>query len=387
MAIGTSQATRIYFVDYLRAAIIILVILHHTAITYGASGSWYYTEPATDPIASLILLLFVNFNQAWFLGLFFLLSAYFTPTSYDRKGPLKFLKDRLIRLGIPLLVFYFILNPITVYLAFYNATPALAAQNGLTLPLTLNLQFFLSNAGTGPLWFVEMLLIFDIGYMAWRMLSNKIVQSKKTIPQFPSYANIAIFILALAVSAYLIRIAIPLGATVLGLPSPFDLAQYVGLFIIGLIAVRGNWLIKMPYQMAKKVFIVALVASVTLLPLSLIGTVETSWGWGSLIGSGSLSSFIYALWDSTFAVGACMFVIGLFRKHFNSAGGLYGLTKDFYAAYVIQATVIVAITVFLLAPIQIESLLKFAMASVIIVPTIWIIADLIRRIPLVDRVL
>ena len=78
--------TRIYFVDYLRGALVSLVILHHTAITYGGSGSFYYTEPATDPVASLVLTLLTNFNQAWFLGAFFLLSAYFTPGSFDRKG-------------------------------------------------------------------------------------------------------------------------------------------------------------------------------------------------------------------------------------------------------------------------------------------------------------
>ena len=91
--------TRIYFVDYLRGALVSLVILHHTAITYGGSGSFYYTESATDPVASLLLTLFTNFNQAWFLGAFFLLSAYFTPGSFDRKGVRGFLKDRLIRSG------------------------------------------------------------------------------------------------------------------------------------------------------------------------------------------------------------------------------------------------------------------------------------------------
>ncbi len=71
--------TRIYFVDILRGALVALVILHHTAISYGGSGSFYYTEPATDPLAGLLLSLFTNFDQAWFLGAFFLLSAYFTP--------------------------------------------------------------------------------------------------------------------------------------------------------------------------------------------------------------------------------------------------------------------------------------------------------------------
>ncbi len=39
------------------------------------------------------------------MGCLFLISGYFTPGSYDRKGPKRFPKDRLLHLGIPLLVF------------------------------------------------------------------------------------------------------------------------------------------------------------------------------------------------------------------------------------------------------------------------------------------
>ena len=46
---------RLHFVDYLRAGLVTLVILHHTAISYGGSGSFYFTEPATDPLAGLLL--------------------------------------------------------------------------------------------------------------------------------------------------------------------------------------------------------------------------------------------------------------------------------------------------------------------------------------------
>ena len=86
---------RLNFADYLRAALVSLVIMHHIAITYKASGSFYYTEPATDASASGVLSLFTNFNQAWFLGLFFLISGYISPTSFDHKGPKQFLKEHV----------------------------------------------------------------------------------------------------------------------------------------------------------------------------------------------------------------------------------------------------------------------------------------------------
>lgn len=380
--------TRIYFIDYLRGALVSLVILHHTAITYGGSGSFYYTEPATDPVASLVLSLFTNFNQAWFLGAFFLLSAYFTPGSFDRKGAKLFIKDRLIRLFIPLLVFFFVINPLTVYIAFQHMTAAQLAQEGITPPMGLNLTFISQSVGTGPLWFVELLLIFEFGYVIWRVAAARMRKENGEGRPFPSARKVGEFILILALSAFLWRIVVPLNAQVLGFPSLFDLPQYLGLFIVGLAAARSGWLMKMPDAMAKRFFRIALIASATLLPLSLLGTVVTPLGWGSLVGYGSLSSALYAIWDSTFAVGMTMFAISFFRRRFNSPGRLWGFAaKNFYAAYFLQATVIVTFSALILYPVHIESLLKFALAAVMIVPSTWGLAYLVRKIPYVDRVL
>ena len=103
----TGLTSRSYYIDRIRVVITALVVLHHTAITYGAPGGWYYKElPNTIPsLTGVLFIFFVSFNQAYFMGFFFLLAGYFTPASYNRKGPGKFLADRLIRLGIPLAVY------------------------------------------------------------------------------------------------------------------------------------------------------------------------------------------------------------------------------------------------------------------------------------------
>jgi len=385
--IGAGRHSRIYFADYLRAGLVSLVMLHHAAITYGAIGSWYYTEPPTGP-GTALLTLFTNFNQAWFLGCFFLISGYFSPASFDRKGPWKFLKDRLIRLGIPLVIFFFVLDPIVVYIAFSHLPASQVVAAGFTLPLTFNWQFFVNSVGTGPLWFVEMLLIFEFGYAFWRMARNGVKAQEEKERPFPSYRKIAVFILLLALSAYLLRTMIPVTVGVLGFPSIFDLPQYLSFFIVGTVAARGDWLGKMPSSMANRFFIIALIASATLLPLAIIGTDVTSLGWGSLLGYGSLSSAIYTLWDSTFAVGMSMFAISFFRKHFNSPGKLWKLfSQDFYAAFILQALVIVIVSSVLLSSVSLYSLPKFALAIVIILPLTWGAAYLVRKVPFVDRVL
>lgn len=75
-----TSSSRLFFADHLRVALTILVVLHHLAVIYGASALFYYLEPPkNDPLASLVLLVFVLFNQAYFMGFFFLISGYFTP--------------------------------------------------------------------------------------------------------------------------------------------------------------------------------------------------------------------------------------------------------------------------------------------------------------------
>ena len=178
---------RLYFVDYLRAGLVCLVILHQTAISYGGAGSFYYTESATDPVAALLLTLFTNFNQAWFLGAFYLVSGYFSPASFDRKGAGRFIRDRLIRLGIPLAVFFFVMNPLTIYIAFYHMTAPQLVQQGITPPMGLNLTFISQSVGIGPLWFVELLLIFEFGYVLWRVAAGRIRERNEEGRPLPSY--------------------------------------------------------------------------------------------------------------------------------------------------------------------------------------------------------
>ena len=87
--------------------------MHHTMIIYAGSGSFLYIEGRQDDITDALGGWFCAVNQAYFMSLFLLISAYFVPGSYDRKGAGHFLKDRLIRLGIPLIIYSWIISPLT----------------------------------------------------------------------------------------------------------------------------------------------------------------------------------------------------------------------------------------------------------------------------------
>jgi len=381
---ASGRISRLFFIDHLRAALVILVVLHHVALVYGAGAPFYYVEPPlNDPLAFLVLLVFVLFNQAWFMGALFLIAGYFTPGSFDRKGSGSFLKGRLLRLGIPLIIFIFVLGPISAI--GYWQMPA--SLTGITTPLTWQAYPYL--LGMGPLWFIALLLIFDFGYAAWRMLTKNRTSSSMSESSLPSYLGIGIFVLALALLSYLVRIVVPMGKDVLDFPTLSYLPQYLSFFILGTIAYRRNWFRTLPSSMGVVGFVTAVVAGVLLFPLALSGrlfSLEVTEPAG-FVGNGTWQSAVYALWDSIFAVGMCLGAITLFRRFFNKENrfGRF-LSQQSYAVYIIHIPIIVFLAVALMG-IDLRPLLKFGMMAVIVVPTCFAVAYIIRKIPGVSRIL
>ena len=90
------------------------------------------------------------------MGFFFLISAYFTPGSYDRKGAGPFLRDRFLRLGIPLLIYDIVIDPFVVFIA--------AGFQGSYWNFYASYLLSIGGIGQGPVWFIEALLFFVILY-------------------------------------------------------------------------------------------------------------------------------------------------------------------------------------------------------------------------------
>ena len=154
------ETKRIHYLDNIRIYLTVIVILQHLTITYGAPGGWYYREfdfHQLDTITLAALVLFVAANQAYFMGFFFFLGGYFSNSSLKRKDSGGFLIQRIIRLGIPLLLFVYGISPILKFIEGY----LLYSQ-----PLSLeNLQKIYKSIvfgyELGPMWFVLLMLIFS----------------------------------------------------------------------------------------------------------------------------------------------------------------------------------------------------------------------------------
>jgi glucan biosynthesis protein C len=379
-----SKATsRLLFVDNIRVFLTILVVLFHLMITYAGTGSWYYTEGREDFITGALGAWFLTVNQAYFMGLFLLVSAYFVPGSYDRKGAGRFLKDRLIRLGIPLALYSWIIRPLLAYLdpvRFPDGRPPF--WGFITGNYLKNEAVF----GAGPLWFVETLLIFSLVYVLWRLLARPRPAQAAVESRFPSSGSIALFALLLGVAGFLVRLWRPIGWNFvpLNLQFPF-FAQYIALFIVGLIAYRRNWLLGLPETTGRLWLGIAVLMIFLIWPMVLVSGMDK--GLDPFLGGWHWQALAYALWESFLCFGMCIGLIYVFHRYADRQGSLASfLSRNAYTAYLIHEAVIIALA-YAARDVVLYPLLKWGLVSLVAVPLCFGLSSLIRKLPYTDRVL
>ncbi|MHC4324909.1 MAG: acyltransferase family protein [Planctomycetota bacterium] len=383
------EKPRLYFIDNLRILLITLVAILHLAITYGSGGSWYYRD-VPEGYMSIPMTWQTLTIQSFSMGLFFLVSGYFTPGSYDRKGPRQFLKDRLLRLGIPILCYDYLIGPLMAYPLMKVG----ALEQAGTLQFKGSYTRFLSiyysrlHIGTGPLWFVEALLIFAGFYVLWRVLSKIPARSVQDSGKLPGNLAIAIFAFALCVVTFIVRIWLPIGWSFepLNFQFPF-FPQYICMFIVGIAAYKRNWLARIPDAMGKLWLTVAVILIFILFPVLFVLGGATSGDVSSFIGGFNWQSFALAAWEQFTGVAMIIALLFLFRKRFNRQGNISkAMSAGAYTAYIIHAPVVVLVAI-AIRNISLYPLLKFALAVLISVPLCFALANFIRQLPLARRIL
>ena len=134
--------------DRARSFVIVLVLIHHSVIPYT-----YYGH--TDRQSFLGFDAVVTFNDSVMMVAMFLLSGLFTWPSLQRKGIAAFLRGRWLRLGLPFAIGAVILMPIAYY--------AVELRNsGTSFGAYLVKTVTVGPWESGPIWFLAVLLVFDM---------------------------------------------------------------------------------------------------------------------------------------------------------------------------------------------------------------------------------
>ncbi|MCX5770161.1 MAG: acyltransferase family protein [Candidatus Hydrogenedentes bacterium] len=372
------EVNRLSYLDNLRFSLVALVICHHANAAYGSIGGWSYVVREPGGIVSDVLAnMFAGITQAFFMSSFFLISAYFTAPAFDKKGSWPFARRRLIRLGIPLLVYFYVLSLVFRYFVFRFQG---RGESGF-------LEFFAAHfphGAFGPLWFTFTLLIFEGVYIAYRSAADRFGLKPRAYP-LPGDRHILLFILGIGLFTFFWRIGHPLNSFIWQLRLAFY-PLYVSFFIFGLISYRSGWFTQLTAKQANRWFNVSLVG-IAMMPALMVLNAALGYNEQKFGGGINWQSYVYAAWEPFLCVGINMKLIVWFRDRFNFSNAFTKrMGASSYTAYIVHAFFVVFAT-YLFTFFSLGRLPEILLMWPVAIISCFLFADIVRRAPLLNKVL
>lgn len=388
---GKTESEHLHFIDNIKIALIMLVVAHHAGQAYGPGGWWYFLENGSINWLGR----FFSVNASFFMSMFFFLSAYFLPNSIARKGIKLFIKQRFIRIGIPILIGFFVMIPTLMYLYYINFRDYEPIS---FLSYYYNIFFGLGNEPlnwSGPswpdmqfghLWFLEHLLVYAVVLSVWTYItSSKSKSEKGTYEKIKSY-QIIIFGVSLSLITFITRIWFPIDhwTAFLGfIQTEFaHLPQYVSFFCLGIMAYRHKWFLTLSVKTGYSWLAIG-VAITTLLyfggneiyPILLKG--------GANLGS-LARSFIETFLCFSLIIGLLVFFREKVHRNYRWTNAL---SKNILSVYFIHVPVVVFLQ-YKLSVLPISVWTKFLLTAFLgIVLSFFLSHYVWRKIPYINKIM
>jgi len=230
--------SRIFFMDYLRAFAVILVVLAHSAIAYmqNLADFWYIY----DSNVSILMDLTVFLVDKFVMVLLFFIAGFFSLYSLTKMDLLSYLRKRFIRIGIPLMIGIVFFNPVVTYIS--KVTKKNIVDDYASYWIN---DYFVEGIQLNYLWFLLVLLIFTVTL-------GFIYQYKKDIFNFTQSKDFSykpmLFVFTICLIIYFISTIITsdydwfyIGNT--RLLQPTRMIFYVTFFCLGVYAYKNHWFI------------------------------------------------------------------------------------------------------------------------------------------------
>lgn len=336
---------RIAYLDSIKLLLVAAIIAGHGALAYGdLESAWPYQDiqevrlsEAGNTILAAITVPAVLFT----MGLFFLISGLVTPGSVARKGPGRFARDRIVRLGGPLLVWTLALWPGAIWLAH------LAAGDN---------ESFWSELGddepvldTGPMWFVAVLLAYSLAYAAWRSTARG-AGVPGTAPRPTPIPGRTLIGLAAAISlgTVLVRLVFPIASPQVGQSHLWQWPQFVVMFGLGVVAARRGGLSPVPDRIRHGAGLAALAGIVA---FGLLGLAMAATGTDGevLFDEPGLhwAPLVLAAIEGPIAIGASVWLLAVAQRRLADEPGPFrrSMARSAYAAFLLQGVVLIGLMV------------------------------------------
>ena len=375
-----STNKRVLFFDQIRALMIALVIAIHVvplAFTSGWIGVRVPTTGSPDTFFGVAGSFFAYFCNTFFMCMLFLISGYFVPRSVHKKGIAHYLKDRLLRIGVPFLVGILLINNVSVLLGRLSPSSPLAELSWNTLPFN----------SVMALWFLVVLFIFDLLYCTWVSLrGNRFsVDASVPTPQLHSWIISAFVLGILEVvmlgqkDLWVALVRSPLNG--LGAQG-MHIFTYAFLFFLGCKASFHQWLERLDSHLVVRWFRFSLALALCFLAIALVLTFN-----GSRSSESGKLVLLWALLSPFMGWGIIAYLLLWFQHNEHRCGQwLATAGVDSFGAYVIHSLVLV-IVLMTIGFIGLNHWLVALSASVLGISISFGISHQLRRIPFIARVI
>jgi len=365
-------------VDNLKVILIAGIIAGHAIIGYSELDWWSYAdvrEVTLSPVTVAGLFVLILPFALLVVPLLFLVAGLLTPVSLEHKGIERFVRDRLLRLGVPFAVFALLVWPLLEYGLFhlFGNSAGLLEEGSLD---------------TGVLWFIGALLIFSLAYAGWTYLRHG--HHARPWGGEIRTQQLALLALAVTVAAFLLRLVVPFE----GDTKYVDLNFYqwpasAGLFALGILASGNGWLSALPDRLRRQSRTVTLTAAATFAVAvaygaTLGGEFEQTWG-----GGWNWRALVFAAGESTLAVFGSLWLLGEAQRHLDRHLRWVGpaASRSAYGAFLLQGLVLFGLAIAmrpLPIPAEVKALLVAGAGVTACFALAWL---LISRLPGIARLM
>lgn len=212
MKVQPNKTRRIHSLDSLRAIMMLLGLVIHSAITYGVvdyGNAWSLKDNISTSLSNDFI---VNFIHAFRMQTFFLVAGFFGAMLFYERKPKKMIKNRIARILLPFVVFVILLWPTIIFSFSYTNAIFDGNENAFadTLSMFSNPSIFIPKA-TFHLWFLYYLSIITLAsvlialiFLRLPKISNHIKKLFKWIFSKP-LLRILIFACVTALSYFIMQ--------------------------------------------------------------------------------------------------------------------------------------------------------------------------------------
>jgi glucans biosynthesis protein C len=359
---------RLYFLDNLRAFIVLLVIVFHVAMGYTTWNlEWWYVN---DSQKNLFFDLFILETDVYIMPIMFFIAGYFAVPLLLKKGAIVFWQEKIRRIVFPWIAGVLLIAPLIAYSAVFS--------RAITPPDYLSFwknQFFGAYYQQAHYWFLGILTLF---FLLFTIACNLKSVYFKQPPQvgIPSAAFFPLFALLTAVPFFVANIYFAADAWVnvkyLFMIQPVRIGLYLCYFGLGVHAWKNAWFSGDGYR--PRVFFWGFLSIIMLFVFLSYRVIFTIGATVSLLAKAG-HAFSYAV----FCLAATLAFLALFQRFADSNARLWRrLAANSYVIYYIHQCVIIPLA-YMVQKIQLNVGIKYLGVSFAALMVSFLIAEYVVR--------